>query len=130
MSQISKHQKIMGVRNSTPGIVIKDNDKHIWQYTAEFSLMNTEVEKYVNKQFRDFLKTLTTEEHVESALHTMKITLPAANIPNAFREEMSDGWFRVMIQWPLHEVDVEEDFANYFMTNVCKYGTDVQTWNQ
>jgi hypothetical protein len=86
----------------------------MWQYTAEFSSMDG-VEIHINEQFINFLRILE-KESLEPGLRTMMITLPCAKTPNAFRQEMLDGWFRVMVQWPLHDVDVKEDFLKYMAT--------------
>jgi len=104
------------IRNCEPGVVIKDDTKHVWQYTAEFSSMDI-VEIHINEQFKNFLKILERES-LETGLRTMMITLPSATTPKAFRQEMSDGWFRVMVQWPLHEFNCAGDFAKYVAENV------------
>ena len=105
---------MVSIRNCMPGVVIKDDTRHVWQYTAEFSSMDG-VEIHINEQFKNFLKILE-RENLEPAQRTMMITLPCAKTPNAFRQEMSDGWFRIMVQWPLHDVDVKEDFLYWCAT--------------
>ena len=102
------------IRNANEGVIIKDENTHAWQYTAEYSSMD-HVDTHIKEQARTFLKTL--EKDNAEGFWTMKIILPSTPTPRAYIDTMSDGWFRVLVKWPLHDVDCAGDFAKYIAEN-------------
>ena len=105
------------IRNATEGVIIKDDNTHAWQYTAEYSSMD-HVDTHIKEQARKLLQTLEAQN--AEGLFTMRIIKPSTPTPTAYFEPMPDGWFRVLVKWPLHEFNCADEFAKYFAENVIK----------